>query len=786
MTSPSGANPLLIKARKTALLEDATLTGSAWCAAWAAAVDEWLAALFDASTALAPKSSAVLIAVGGYGRGGMSPSSDLDLLVVHAGRARDVGRLADALWYPIWDSGISLDHSVRTLKELRAAMDSDIKVALGLLDARVIAGDTNLGEASLRSVAQAWKDRSKRWLAETEEAVRSRHERFGDLAFLLEPDLKEARGGLRDAQLLRSISRVEPALEPIVSARALPRAEETLNAVRVELQRGGANSSNVLVLQDQDRVASRRGLLDARGQPDADALMAVVAGAARTVAWASDDAWRRINAALSGPKKRPQTVGLEPGIVVRDGEVGLLRAADPAVDPSLALRLAAASAEQDLPMAAAALDRLSKRALPPEGTWSPATLQALLRLLGAGRPAVAAIESLDQRGVWLRYLPEWAAVRNRPQRNAYHRFTVDRHLLETVANAAAHQSAVHRPDLLLLGALLHDIGKGRGGDHTALGIEIVTSVAARIGLSDADRDLLVSLVRHHLLLPDVATRRDLDDPATAQSVASSVGNQDTLELLAVLTEADSLATGPAAWGTWKAGLVARLVSQTAAVLEGRPPPEAGRAALSADEAALLACRDLTVLVDGTSLRVAAADQTGLLGVVAGVLTLSGVNVRSATTISDELTGMALLRFEVAPAFDRLPDWDRFAADLRSALVGDADLEQRLDERESRYRRFQVNVAARLPDVAVIFDNTSSSASTIVEVRAPDRGPVLYKVARAIASAGATITCALVSTLGAEAIDVFYVHDAKAGRIDDPARLEDIEVAILGSLQSPRT
>ncbi len=765
-------------------MDDATLTGSGWCAAWAAEVDGWLGVLFDASIRAAPKATAVLLAVGGYGRGGMSPSSDLDLLVVHDGRARDVGRLADALWYPIWDSGIGLDHSVRTLKELRSAMESDIKVALGLLDARVVAGDANLGAAALRSVTQAWKDRSKRWLAETDELVKSRHERYGDLAFLLEPDLKEARGGLRDAQLLRSLSRVEPTLEPIVSATGMSRAEETLHATRVELQRGSANSSNVLLLQDQDRVALRRGFVDPRGGPDADALMAAVAGAARTVAWDSDDAWRRINAALSGPKRRPQTVGLEPGIVVRDGEVGLLRAADPAIDPSLALRLAAASAEQDLPMAAAALDRLSKRALAPEGTWTSATLQALLRLLGAGRPAVAAIEALDQRGVWLRYLPEWAAVRNRPQRNAYHRFTVDRHLLETVANAAAHQSAVHRPDILLLGALLHDIGKGRGGDHTAVGIEIVSSLAARIGLCDADRELLVSLVRHHLLLPDVATRRDLDDPATAHSVAGAVGDQDTLELLAVLTEADSLATGPAAWGTWKAGLVARLVSQTAAVLDGRPPPEAGRAALSSDEAALLAGRDLKVLADGTALRVAAPDQTGLLAVVAGVLTLSGVNVRSATTISDETIGMALLRFEVAPAFDRLPDWARFEADLRDALAGGGDLERRLDERESRYRRFQVNIAARLPDVAVFFDCTSSAASTIVEVRAPDRGPVLYKVTRALAGAGATITCALVSTLGAEAIDVFYVHDAKAGRIDDPARLAEIEAAIMRSLQSP--
>ncbi len=779
---PTGLGAL--RTRRSELCGDEELTGGAWCSAWAAIVDEWLGGLYTDSRPQGLKASTALVAVGGYGRASLSPGSDLDLLLIHDGRARDVAKLADALWYPIWDSGISLDHSVRTIKELGTAMDSDVKVALGLLDMRLIAGDPTLAETARHKVVEAWRERSTRWLGDLHVVVKDRHDRFGDLAFLLEPDLKEARGGLRDVQLLRSLASVEPNLASTVADAAMARAEETLSAARVELQRNATTKSNVLLLQDQDRVAKARRTLDTHGRPDADALMARVAGSARTIAWASDDAWRRMTSPYLASKKRGQAVGLEPGIVVRDGEIGLLRAADPAIDPSLALRLAATSAEQDLPMARAALDRLAKRALPPDGTWTPATLQALLRLLGAGRPAIAAVEALDQRGVWLRYLPEWAAVRHRPQRNAYHRFTVDRHLLETVANAASRQSAVHRPDLLLLGALLHDIGKGRGGDHTALGIGIVESLSARMGLSDDDRSLLQALVRYHLLLPDVATRRDLDDPATAASVATAVGDQDTLELLSVLTESDSLATGPAAWGTWKAGLVSRLATQAAAVLEGRPPPEAGRAALSADEAALLANGDLRVMVDGSSLRVAAPDQRGLLGVVAGVLTLSGVNVRSATTISDETIGMALLRFEVAPAFDHLPDWQRFAKELSGALAGDADLERRLEEREARYRKFQVSVAARMPDVAVIFDNESST-STIVEVRAPDRGPVLYKVARAIASSGVTITCALVSTLGAEAIDVFYVHDAKQGRVEDPALIELIEVAILDALQPPR-
>jgi len=413
--------------------------------------------------------------------------------------------------------------------------------------------------------------------------------------------------------------------------------------------------------------------------------------------------------------------------------------------------------------------------------WGDDVRQALLRLLGTGRPAIAAVESLDQQGVWMRYLPEWAPVRNRPQRNAYHRFTVDRHLLEAVANAAGMQSSVRRPDLLLLGTLLHDIGKGQGGDHTEIGLRIVSTLGPRLGLPPQDVEVLLTMVRLHLLLPDVATRRDLEDPATAAFVAGQVGDRDTLELLAALTRADSQATGPAAWGSWKAGLVERLVAQVAATLEGRPPPDTGRADLSPSERDLLVPRRLSVAYRDDRLLVAAPDQPGLLSAVAGVLTLSGVYVRAATTMSDATTGMALLRFEVAAAFDELPDWGKVATTLAAALEGRLEIERLLEEREARYSRFQAATQARLPDARVLFDLDASPAATVVEVRAPDRGPVLYRVTRALAAAGVTITCALVSTLGAEAIDVFYVEKSTGGRVEDPAHLAQLERAVLDSL-----
>ncbi len=764
-----------LKDTRADLLADRSCTGRSWCTRYAGAADEWLASLFEAATGGTEKGFS-LMAVGGHGRGALAPGSDLDLLLLHDGRNKRVREVADAVWYPIWDSGLRLDHSVRTIKELRTAMDSDIKVALGLLDARLIAGDRELAEAALGRIAEMWGSRTERWLSDLARTTRSRHERFGDLAFLLEPDLKEARGGLRDLHMLQTLTKVTPVLDDVLRDRQLRWAEKMLGSVRVELQRPSGQATNLLLLQDQDLVAK------ALEMEDADALMASVADAARAIAWASDDGWRRIEAWLAGPGNRQEEdLVLEPGIVLQNGEINLLPGADPAVDPSLTLRAAAASAEMNKPLSRGALDRLASRSLPPEGMWPPSVLQALLRLLGTGRPAIAAIEALDQKGVWLRYLPEWSPVRNRPQRNAYHRFTVDRHLLETVANASTRQSSVHRPDLLLLGALLHDIGKGRSGDHTMRGMAVVAHLGSRMGLRTTDVETLIDLVRLHLVLPDVATRRDLDDPATAAAVASAVGHQDTLELLAALTEADSLATGPAAWGRWKAGLVNRLVDQVAATLKGRPPPDNRRAELTPSERSLLSSRELQVQFTDDRLLVAAPDQRGLLSHVAGVLTLAGAYVRSATTMSDETTDMALLRFEVAPAFDELPDWERVRLDLQAALDGRIDIDARLVERDARYARYAPSTTAHPPEIRVTFDNESSPDSTIVEVRAPDRGPVLYRLTRALSGTGLTITCALVSTLGAEAIDVFYVHRNAGGRVTDPALQTQLRDSILSAL-----
>src|SRR3954451_7153081 len=330
-------------------------------------------------------------------------------------------------------------------------------------------------------------------------------------------------------------------------------------------------------------------------------------------------------------------------------------------------------------------------------------------MLGAGPAVVHVVEALDQAGLFSRLLPEWDKVRCKPQRNAVHRFTVDRHLVEAVAEAAALTRRVSRPDLLLLGALLHDIGKGWTGDHTDAGVRVVPDVARRLGFVDHDVEVLVSLVRHHLLLPDTATRRDLDDPVTVQAVVDAVGDRETLDLLRALTEADALATGPAAWSDWKARLVDDLVARARVVLAGQPPPSPP--ALDERQLELARAARLDVDVTGDRVTIIAPDRPGLLWRWAGVLALHRLEIRAATATSTDNTAVTV--FDVSPRFGSAPDWERLRADVRRAYDDALPLESRLAERERAYSRG----VERVVPPRVLWLDDASADSTVVEVRA---------------------------------------------------------------------
>ncbi|MGI8778408.1 MAG: ACT domain-containing protein, partial [Acidimicrobiales bacterium] len=470
-------------------------------------------------------------------------------------------------------------------------------------------------------------------------------------------------------------------------------------------------------------------------------------------------------------------VGL--GLAVGGGE---LRPTDWGVadEDSLAFRVAAAAATHGARISHDGLARLGDLE-PLCGPWPPEVRQALIDLLGSGDQLVELFEALDHYGVWARLFPEWAPVRSRPQRNAYHRFTVDRHLVEATRNAAAIRDRVERPDLLLVGALLHDIGKGYPGDHSEVGADLTQAIATRMGFPADDVEVLARLVRLHLLLPDVAARRDLDDPGTINSVAAKVGDVQTLELLSALTEADSQATGDAAWSPWRRTLLGELVDRVRLRIEGRPhhpPPDASRD----DELLGRAGEGVLVVGEDRSVKVVAPDQPGLLSAIAGVLSLNGLGVVTATVGADR-DGMVVDSFRVDPVFSRAPDWASVEHDLNRVLAGEVSLRERLRAKAQTYAR-RSPVAATPVETGVVFDNDLSEVSTVLEVRAPDAIGLLYRITSMLAGLDLDIRHATVSTVGHQAVDGFYVTDASGAKLTDPDRLREVERAIRAEVDPP--
>ncbi len=756
---------------RASLEQDRALTGRRLCAAYSGLVDGWLADLLAAAESECGAGGVALVAVGGYGRGELSLQSDIDVVLLHTGRP-DIGTLADRVWYPIWDQGVKLGHAVRTPKEALTLAADDLDTATSLLQVRHVAGDAALTDDLARRALDQWQKRSKRWLEELSRRVRERHASAGEVAFLLEPDLKEGRGGLRDVHALRWAESARSLLwegdDP-----AIEEGYEALLAARVELHRRTGRPGDRLLLEEQDGVAEALGTT-------ADALMHDIASAARTIAWRSDDAWQRIDAALRGPSgwrsRRDRPMGH--WLVLRDGEVHLTADAEPAADPSLVLRAAAAAAAGDTRIHRGSLDRLAQSSGPLPEPWPGEVRKALVDLLLAGHRAIPVVEALDQMGLWVRVLPEWEAVRSKPQRNAYHRFTVDRHLMEACANAAALVARTDRADLLVLGALLHDIGKGYPGDHTDVGIELVGLIGSRMGLPPDDVDVLVAMVRHHLLLPDVATRRDLDDPSTIETVASAAGDLRTLGLLAALTEADSEATGPAAWGTWKAELVRDLVGRASHVLGGGSVEDLGGGFPTPEHLELLRAGQQVLRGEGDRLTVVAADRQGLFSRVTGVLALHGLGVLDAAVTG--LDGMALEELRVESSFGPTIAWEKVIADLERVLEGRLALQARLAERARVYAPRGKRPPVHEPPRVVIDDRASRDA-TVVEVHAVDSIGVLYRITRALAELDLNIVSAKVQTLGDRVVDAFYVRDLAGQKVTDPAALVEVERALLHEL-----
>lgn len=768
---------------RTELFADRSLRGAEFAKAHAAVLDRWLVTIFD--EIFASEVGVALVATGGYGRAELCPFSDLDLLLLHDGRLDP--DLAQRFWYPLWDAGLKVGHAVRSIRDTLLLADTDLATATSLLSLRRLAGNVDLSDELASTARTNWNKGAKKWLPQLADAVDARHRSALDVAYALEPDLKEGRGGLRDVHAIQwslaaldeysgeSFDQLGVPTGHHMGRQQLAEHYNTLLATRVELHRVVRRPGDRLLLQNQADVAAQ--LDDA----DADVLMSRLSSAARAIAWTSDEHWFDLRREFSGRfsrKRKGRHIG--EGMAIVDGRVEIAESTP--LDALSVLRVGVAAATEHARIGARTLTRLHDA--PDIGApWSDDARELFTSLLACGDDAVPVIETLDIADLWCRLLPEWEPNRCRPQRNAYHRFTVDRHLLETVARAADLRDRVERADLLLVSALLHDIGKGYPGDHTTVGMTLVYDIATRMGFNDDDRQTLVLLVEHHLLLPDAATRRDLDDPATLRWVATCSGTIERLHLLGALTEADSIATGRSAWGPWKAGLVETLVKRTEHVLAGGDVQDVTasteRLAINAELVARFAdAAQPLIITEGNELTLVCSDRPGLFSRVAGVLAVCGIDVSEASAAGEN--GVVLDRFRVTSAFNRDISWGKVRNELQRALDGPFAIDARLAERARSYRRPIEQPHFLEPNVRVL--NKASDDFTVVEVTGPDNIGLLYRLTRAMFELGLDIGRAKVATIGNDVVDAFYVQDQHGQKVTAPDDVDEIKMALTHALE----
>nr|WP_036508979.1 [protein-PII] uridylyltransferase [Nocardioides sp. URHA0020] len=718
----------------------------------AAEADELCVEAYRASGG--PESGAALVAVGGFGRSELAPYSDLDVVLVGE-EGVDIRGIAEKIWYPIWDSGARLDHSVRTMPEMVGAAGADLKVALGLLDVRHLAGDANLTMRLRTTMLTNWRRTAKERLPALKELVRSRHESIGEVAHLSVPDIKEAEGGLRDATVLKALVATWMVDVPHVE---LERVRLQMLDVRDVLHDVAGRPTDRINPEQWSDLGHELGLSDAR------AAQVHVRELGRRITHLSHLTWRRVDAALARPApnqraRRPELTPLAPGVALANGEVVLDRTAKPADDPVLLLRAATAAAEHDVVLAPATAARLAREGVPLPTPWPAEARQLLVRLLASGRGLLGVWETLEETGALSRALPEWDRIRLLPHASAIHRFTVDRHVVETCIEASGLIRQVARPDVLMVAALLHDIGKGSLTEHSVAGEPLAREIATRMGFAPEAVDLVARLVRWHLVLSETATTRDPDDPATVDLIVKRVETAEALDLLLALTEADSKAASPKAWSSWRSGLIRDLARRARAALDsGVALPSIVTDDVPIPQEVRRGSAAITVEHDddGTRVTVIAPDRVGLLADLAAMFALQRIPVRAARAWSQDQFGVSV--WEVG-----VPELD--AAVLRERY--DAVVGGRV-EAAKRLRR-PPPADALEPTVAVRPE--ASDQATVLEVRTGDRPGVVYLACGALADLDIAVRSAHVDTLGPQAVDVFYLQEAHAGVLSDQRAAE---------------
>jgi [protein-PII] uridylyltransferase len=750
-----------------------------------------------------------LIALGGYGRYDLAPNSDLDLLVLYRGwDQRAITQLNRALTYPLWDSGRELGDRIREPADVVRNV-ARIDEACALLDARLLAGDRGLFLDMETAFSRRIERTRASFMADLVNASTQRHERYGDAGNLLEPNLRDSTGGLRDINTVEWASKILPGAEGLdglvgagfLSARdaaVLVDARRHLLRIRIALHLVTGRHQDQLYLAEQDEIARRLGYRATTARPEADALMQELFAHAREVGAIVTSFWGRVtHQPRRRGRRRGGTDSVGDGCVLTEGRLEVVAVTNVADDPAGWLRVFRRSLLSRAPVGRASINRLHEQLEgAPQVHWTSEAKDAFIELLAAG--AFDVLEGIDASGLLRTLIPEWGPIYAFPQRDLYHRYSIDRHLFKTVAELAASRdlddidlrvawSAAVDHEALFVAALLHDIGKAREGDHSVVGAPIAAQIATRMGLRSDQVGDVEMLVREHLLLAETATRRDLDDPKTIAAVVERVGDERRLAMLYLLTRADSLATGPEAWSSFRAALIRDLFGRAQASLAGtaaeRVPTAAERfAGLLAEPLGPHEVRTVHQAGHVDEFVVVAHDRPGLFATIAGVLAVRGLDVHDAE-LSTRDDGIAVDVFRVAgTSADTGSDrWTRLGADISGALDGTFDLDAALAKRRAERRRR--GTRRRETDARVVVDNEAASAHTVVEIHSSDRVGLLHTIASVLSHQGCDISRAKVATYGLRVVDVFYVRDLARRKIEEPAILGHLERELITALNA---
>ncbi len=842
-------------------------SGAAVVQAYTRAMDQLVCVLFERAVQEAQErfgrldQRCALVAQGGYGRAELNPYSDLDLLFLYPYKSDPfVEYVAERILYVLWDARLTVGHALRNVRECVSLANQDFKVKTALLDARQICGDAELyRDFALRFEREVLNRNAERFFRDVLAEIEARHHRYGDSVYLLEPHVKEGQGGLRELHSALWMAKVKfktNRLAELVQKGVLSeRDEEEIEGARDFLFRV-RNSLHFLARQHQDQltfeyqeeIAPLLGFRDSPALKGVEQMMRRYYLAASTLERFLADMTER----CSPPRRSVFSFGwnrarrLRPGVAIVQGLLNITDARILEEDPVNLLRIFHDAQRHGVEVSHASrrlvrhLAHLmdERQRVRPEAV---ATFKEILR----GRNVAQTLRAMHQAGVLGAFLPEFGALTCMALHDAYHMYTVDEHSLRAVQElewlrAGKYQEMVpllthvmrdiDRHDLLLLGMLLHDIGKGRGGGHSERGAAMCSAIAARLDLNPDEAEQVRFLVAHHLNMSHLAQRRDIHDPRLILDFAARVGTLDNLKRLYLLTFADMRAVGPKIWNSWHDMLLAELYLRTAEAFEREAMIEQDyheraariRARVAASSKVPAAVRDRFLAemperyflstTEETILHhlelfdryregdlvcevrhfrerafsewtVITRDQPGLFARITGVLLAQGMNILTAN-IHTSSSGFVLDVFRISHGDQpevvmRAERWQRAEDNLRAVLAGQVDVEELVERARPSLalaRRYVPKVPTQI-DV----DNEVSAHYTVLDVYTHDRVGLLFTITNTLFHLGLSIHIAKITTNVDQVLDVFYVTDQTGQKITEPKEIERIRSELYARL-----